>query len=271
MKSALLLAFLSGLAVNTLRPEPGPPAGTASKASVPQMLEELVDDFRSDATADGPFTFGILVSDADDPEWHVVIGAREEGQPEADVHLEIGFPEQPAPYFVTDAETLGAIYRGEMASLTAMGKAFSTDFAPLDFDLMDGCEPTEAMKARMVSLSFHFWTRGFPEVIRFGDGSRTRELHGANGVLFYYQPGFRSGWFRVDPGQHVNEDVNSRTNPFPTLILCTKGTLRSKIDSVERDLETGEAALIGPGVSHEFFVTGEESAEGVLLMFGEGA
>jgi len=29
--------------------------------------------------------------------------------------------------------------------------------------------------------------------------------------------------------------------------------------------------FIGPDVSHEFWVTGDEAAEGVLLMFGDGA
>ena len=80
----------------------------ASTPSVEEMLQDFVDDFRTDPCAARPITFGIRVKDAERPDWYV---------------------------------------------------------------------PVEG------------WEGGEPEAIRFGDGAATRELHGGNGVLFYYQPG----------------------------------------------------------------------------------
>jgi mannose-6-phosphate isomerase-like protein (cupin superfamily) len=281
MKSTTILAFLTGMAVPSIpltlaardahAPVPTPAVLPVEAASVDEMLEDFVADYRRDAMAQGPITFGILVKDAEDPEWHVVIAERTDDAASADVRLEIGFPDEPLPYFVTDVETLTKIHSGALASLTAMAKAFSTDFAPLDMDFMPDFVPGAQTEARMMVLSFHFWTRGFPEIVRFGDKALTRETHGGNGVLFYYQPGFRSGWFLISPGQHINENVDSRTNPFPTLIVCTKGRMRSKIGGVERELGAGEAVYIGPDISHEFWGIDNETAEGVLLMFGDGA
>ena len=273
MRLSVVIAFTLGLAVSSL---PSRSVGATVRdeqpaPSVSAMLEAFAADFSSDPMAQGPITFGILVKDADEPEWHVVVAERAAGASRTDVRLEIGFPDEPVPYYVTDLETLVRIHRGELASMTAMGKAFSTDFAPLDIEFMEGFEPTDETSAQMMRISFHFWTRGFPEVIRFGDRDLTRELHGGRGVLFYYQPGFRSGWFLVEPGQHVNADAASQKNPFPTLIICTEGTLRARIGGKELDLRAGETAFIGPDVAHEFWVTGDEAAEGVLLMFGEGA
>ncbi len=236
--------------------------------SVEEMLKGFVDDFRHDPLAAKPITFGIRV---DDEEWTVEVVGRLAETKEAEVTLRRGFPDEPTFFFFTDAETLGKIYRGELASLTAMGKAYSSDYAPLDVDGMEGVEPTPELVEHMLSLSFHFWTRGFPEIIRFGDKRYTRELHGGNAVLFYYQEGFRSGWFQIEPGQHVNEDPGMQKNPFPSMLIITKGAVDGRIGGVDRRLAEGEAVYIGPGVSHEFWNAGSEPGEGVLVMFGEGA
>ena len=46
-----------------------------------------------------------------------------------------------------------------VAGLTAMGKAFSTDFAPLDIETMPGFVSSPEVGERMTRLNFHFWTR----------------------------------------------------------------------------------------------------------------
>lgn len=241
-------------------------------ATVEQMLGDFVADFRRDPLAQEPIVFGIRVKDAPSRDWHVYVGGGEAERGEAIVELAEGLPLDPAAYFVTDLETLRSIHAGELASLTAMGKAFSTDFAPLDIENMPGFVPSDEVGGHLTRLSFHFWTRGLPELIRIGDAARTRELHGGNGVLLYYQPGFRSGWFRIDPGQHVNEPEAMQTNTFPTMLIATKGGIHCRIGGEQMKLEENVAVLIGAGVSHEFWVEkGEEPSEGILLMFGEGA
>jgi hypothetical protein len=197
-----------------------------------ELLGEFVEDYRFDSSAT-PLTIGIEVRDAHTPRWRVVVGEALGDSDKRSVALEPGFPTRPVPFFTTDMETLQSIYDGELAALTAMGKAFDTDFAPLNLDEMPGCELSGAEGNHLIKLSFHFWTRGFPEVIRFGSGEGTRFLHGADGTLFYYQKGFRSGFFQISPGQHVNSNKDSQTNPFPSLFILTKGRASARLGRVE--------------------------------------
>ena len=264
-------AILAGGPARLLHPVAGEQPARV-RASVEEMLTDFVDDFRSDPFAEHPFTFGIRVNGADPQDWHVFVGGWEEGEPEAFVEFAQGLPPEPAPYYVTDLETLTAIHAGELAGLTAMGKAFSTDFAPLDIETMPGFVSSPEVGERMTRLNFHFWTRGQPEMVRIGDGATTRELHGGSAILLYYQKGFRSGWFKIEPGQHVNETEAMQTNPFPSMLIGTKGGIQCRIGGKEMTLTEQAALWIGPGVSHEFWVDeGEQAGEGILLMFGDGA
>ena len=205
---------------------PGSPA-RAQSIGVESMLGDWVADFRHDPAASEAVIFGVRVKDAPDSDWHVVVGGEKTADGLWSVDLREGFPQDPCAFFVTDTAYLRKLHAGELASLTAMGKAFSTDFAPLDFDATEGFEPTPEAIDHLIRLSFHFWTRGFPEIVRFGELSHTRVLHGANATLFYYQEGFRSGWFSITKDQHVNADPKSQTNPFPTLFIMTRGRATS--------------------------------------------
>jgi quercetin dioxygenase-like cupin family protein len=154
-----------------------------------------------------------------------------------------------------------------------MGKELDTDFAPLDLDTQPGFQPDLATMQQLVKLAFHFWTRGFPERVRFGSHVNARLLHGAHATLLYYQEGFRSGYFQIQPGEHVNDAPIAQTNPFPTLFVLTSGKVTSRIGDTTCELVGGEAVYIGPGVRHEFWVDddAEEGGEGLIMMFGEGA
>ncbi|MHC4975898.1 MAG: AraC family ligand binding domain-containing protein [Planctomycetota bacterium] len=57
------------------------------------------------------------------------------------------------------------------------------------------------------------------------------------------------------------------------MLIITKGHGMALIGGKETELSEGEAIFIGPGISHEFWVdeNAEHGAEGVLLMFGDGA
>lgn len=243
------------------------PAGPSE--SIETMLDSFVEDFRSDPAASFPVTFGVRVENEGD--WHVVVKPPSEKEGRSEVRLRSGPPPQPTLLFKTDRQTLSRIYRGQIAALTAMGKAKSTDFAPLDIDAMEGFQPEPDFVGRFLPLIFHFWTRGQPEIIPFGDKSLTRELHGGNAVLFYYQPGFRSAWFQIEKGQHVNADPSDQTNPFPTMMVVTDGRVESRIGGKRVTLQKGETVFIRPGVSHEFWNDLDPPAEGILIMFGEGA
>jgi mannose-6-phosphate isomerase-like protein (cupin superfamily) len=233
------------------------------------ILRTYVEDFRSDPAADFALTFGIRIQGKG--EWHVIVTPAESPGAGAGVELHPGPPTEPSMVFVTDADTLERIHQGKLNALTAMGKARSSDFAPMDIEIMEGFSPDGAFIGRLLPFTFHFWTRGQPEIIPFGDKSLTRQVHGGNALIFFYQPGFRSAWFQVEEGQHVNAEQRDQVNPFPSLLIVTSGKMMSRIDGRELAMEEGQALFIPAGVAHEFWQTDPEPGEGILLMFGEGA
>lgn len=241
------------------------PVTAAETAKTEEMLRSFVEDFRNDAAAkEQALTFGIQVKD--DSEWTVIVDGK------GGVELKTGLPEEPTIYCVfADRKTLIELHAGHKNALTLAGKARSTDFAPLDFGLMDGFSPTPEFFRMFIPFTFHFWTRGQPEIVKFGDKHFTRRVHGANAAVLYYQEGFRSAWFQIEKGQHVNKEEGDQVNPFPTLLLLTRGRTNAKIGGREIVLEKGDALFIPAGVSHELWNDRDEPAEGVLLMFGAGA
>jgi mannose-6-phosphate isomerase-like protein (cupin superfamily) len=212
-------------------------------------------------------TFGIQVDDA----WWTVTThvATSKAHGVADIYA--GKPQAPTFYFTLDSATLQQLYDRQLNALTAMAKARASDETPMDIEIMDGFEPPEDFLATALSVAFHFWTRETPERIPFG-GEYTRSVHGAQASVFYYQPGFRSAFFQVLPGQHANEDAADQVNPFPSLfVVIDGGTAMARIGGVEMQLRGREAIFIPAHVAHEFWNHGDIPAEGVLLMFGDGA
>jgi len=225
------------------------------------ILERYAADYTEDPNAED-MVFGVRVDDA----WYTV-DARGDA-----VHARAGRPGEPTFYFETDADTLGRLDAGELNALTAAGKARASDFAPLDFGVMDGFEPAPGLGRRLRRLVFHFWTRGQPEVIPFGP-AHTRTIHGGDGSVLFYQDGFRSAYFHIRPGQHVNEDAGEQSNPFPSLLVVIDGRVNGRINGVELELTSGNAYFIPAGHAHEFWLPpgAPAPAEALLLMFGEGA
>jgi len=238
--------------------------------SVEEILLSFVEDFRSDPAAGEPMNFGIVVKGSDVEEWHVAVGGRREEGETAEVELHRGLPAVPSVLYTLDLATLRKIDSGEMNALTAMGKARASDTSPMDIALMPGFKPAPDFFGRFIPFTFHFWTRGFPEVVNFGK-QHSREVHGANAVIFYYQRGLRSAWAQVEKGQHVNSDPKDQSNPFPTMAIGIRGRAVAKIGGVERELQAGQMVFIPAGVAHEVWNPYDEPAEIILLMFGEGA
>ena len=229
---------------------------------VRDQLEDFVADYAQDPYVTQGQSFGIRIDDR----WFTVTA--EPGQ----ASLRDGPPEQPTFFFHGDAAAVAAVHSGQWSGLTAMVKEFSTDPAPLDMDVMDGFQPTETFLNDLLGTAFHFWNRGQPEIIPFGR-DHTRVTHGANAGVFYYQPGFRSGFFNVRPGQHVNENPDSQTNPFPSLFIVTEGWAHARINGRDLIIEEGNAYFVPAGQDHQFWLPedAEHEMNGFLLMFGEGA
>ena len=230
------------------------------------ILERYASDYQNDLTLTKDIIFAVKV---DDKFWHIKAKAKTETS-EANVSVHEGKPVEPTFYFFTDLETLNKIYKGEINALTASAKAFESDFAPFDVDVMEGFQPDGSFISTLFSVYFHFWTRGMPERIPYGL-DLTRLTHGAQASIFYYQPGFRSAYVAVKKGQHANENEKSKSNPFPTLLIAIKGEGTMIINGVKSKLTAGEAIVIPPGTTHEFLNENEAPLECILLMFGEGA
>ena len=238
----------------------------SQQKDVRTILAGYAKDYETDVTFNKDVTFAVKVDDAF---WHVKAKAKTEESP-AKVSVFEGKPEAPTFFFFTDLETLNKIDNGEMNALTGAAKAFSSDFAPFDADVMEGFIPDENFLNTLLSVYFHFWTKGLPERIPYGL-NYTRFTHGAQAAIFYYQPGFRSGYVAIKKGQHANEDEKSKSNPFPTLLIAIKGKGKMIINGTESILAAGEAVLIPAGVTHEFLNEYDEPLECILLMFGDGA
>ncbi len=238
--------------------------------SAEEILRSYVEDFRDDQAAAEPMTFGIRISGEGGGEWYVMITGKKEGQESYLVELHNGLPPSPSALYTLDLATLRKIDRGEINVLTAMGRARASDPAPMDIELMNGFQPDPQFFGRFIPFTFHFWTRGFPEVVNYGK-QYSREVHGGNMVVFFYQEGLRSAWAQIEKGQHVNADPKDQTNPFPTIIIGIRGRAVAKVGGKESIMQAGQMAFIPAGVSHEAWNPYEEPAEIILLMFGEGA
>jgi len=267
LKKGVLLAVVLVLLLGFPWPTSPQPAGARSAE---EILGAYVEDFRSDPAAAERVAFGIRISGEGGGEWQVVVGGAKEGEKNFPVELQRGLPSNPAPFYTLDLVTLRKIDAGEINALTAMGRARSSDPAPMDVEFMEGFQPDAGFIARFLPLSFHFWTRGFPEKVSFGK-SHSRQVHGANMIVFYYQEGLRTAWAQIEKGQHVNEDPKDQTNPFPAMFIGIRGKAVAKIGGREVALTAGEMTFIPAGVSHEAWNPYDEPAEIILLMFGEGA
>ena len=166
-------------------------AQSAELRSAEEILRSYAEDFQSDPAAAEPITFGIKVSGEGGGEWHVVVGGKKAANGDYQVDLVRGLPPNPAAFYTLSLAALRKIDSGEINALTAMGRARASDTAPMDIGLMDGFEPAPDFFGRLIPFTFHFWTRGVPEIVNFGR-PQSREVHGANMVIFYYQEGLRS-------------------------------------------------------------------------------
>jgi mannose-6-phosphate isomerase-like protein (cupin superfamily) len=241
-------------------------AADATQESPEVILKRFTDDYAQDIHLKKEVIFGIRVDD----QMYSVHATPASQNASARVDLKKGDPETPTYYFKLDSKTLGKLDRGEWNGLTAQAKAFESDFAPLDVDVMEGFQPGAGFVPEILDVSFHFWTRGTPEIIPYGNNF-TRFTHGADITVFFYQPGLRSAWGSLKKGMHANQDPRSQTNEFPSLVIFTEGRGVAKIGGKEISVQKGQAILIPAGVTHEFWNPNEEPLELVLLMFGEGA
>lgn len=260
----LTVQFTSAQA-DQANPLTSPQLSTELTAS--EMIESYVSDFQNDRFASDSMLFGIEVPEHGNWTVHVT-GTKTESSWE--VLLLDRLPETSTFIYLIEFETLQAIYQGEMNALTAQGKAFVGDYTPMSIKQMDGYSPSMEEYAKINPFSFHFWTRGYPEIIPFSEGM-TRRAHGSNFVVFYYETGIRTAWYRVLPDERVRDDAREQAMPFPMLIVAIEGTTEGEVDGKRVSLSKGNTIFIPPNVNHKWWNETDEATEAILIMFGDGA
>jgi mannose-6-phosphate isomerase-like protein (cupin superfamily) len=251
--------FLIGLHAN---------AATLFPKDTESILKGFIDDYiKNDTLPESPLAFGILISAPQEEKWTISI---DKNAPKK-VILKKGFPDQPTFYIVADFTTLKKIYDGQLNALTAAGRARMSDKTPLDIGFMEGFQPTmDFIYGTIMPLGFHFFSRGKPEIIPFGE-KFSRYVHGGNAVVFYYQQGLRTGWYQVKKGMKINENLEDASNPFPTLFIMVKGEGMGRLGEKTMPLKEGMAIFVPPGMIHQFWTESDAGLEFVIIMFGEGA
>ena len=262
------MEFLSITAVFLVLLFAAHPLPGINRVSAEKILKGLADDYaENDKLPEKPLVFGIRITGPDESRWTVSINPEQTPK----VSVSEGLPDTPAFVGKTDLETLSKIYRGEINALTAAGRARMSDKTPLDFEFIHGFQPDpDFMGNIMLPVGFHFFTRGKPEVIPFGE-EYSRLIHGGNAVIFYYQKGLRTGWYQVKKGMKINRDLEDAANPFPTLFVFTKGKGKGRLGDKTMDLKEGTSIFVPAGMIHQFWTEHEEGLEFIIIMFGEGA
>lgn len=261
MKTKNLISFLmAGLAVLAV-------AGQAA-ADSRAMLDDFVSAWRgSEAVSLGAGDEVVIAFDITGKDafaGHVVLGAAPGGR------LEPGLPESRDLLFRMEAGLLERIHAGEISALTAMGQARADDPIPLEPEFGESFLERPDAGALFRRLAFHFFNRHWPPRIPFGEAA-SRLVHGGNAAIFAYDEGFRSAWYQLRPGMHMNADPADQVNAFPQLLVVTRGSFLARFDGVERRLEKGEAILVPGGMRHEFWAGEGDYGELIWIAWGPGA
>ncbi|MEM9302652.1 MAG: cupin domain-containing protein [Pseudomonadota bacterium] len=242
-------------------------AGHMESRTVEQILDSYVQDFRNDRFAADPMQFGIRI--AEQGEWHVIVAGQEDDDG-WQVLLRDGPSPTPTWGYRMDEKTLRMIDSGEWNALTARGKAFSSDKAPMELFDMEGYKRTPEAYRAINPFSFHFWTRGFPELIPFG-ADLTRTLHGSPAVGLYYETGLRTIYSRIDPGGRVRDDPREMAMPFLIMIAVIEGVAEGEVDGERVTVPAGNVVFVPPHATHLWWNDTDEPAAALLIMFGDGA
>ena len=233
-----------------------PMAQAQENSQARALLSDFVKSYRAKVGTIESRVFGISIPGEGGGEWHVEVTP--------------GPPARPTYFYIMSLETLRQVHAGEMNVLTAMGRARMSDPAPADIRFMDGFEPSPDFLADVLPATFHFFTLGSPEFVPYGE-DKSRIVHGAHMLVFYYQKGLRTAWAQIDKGMVVNEDPKDQVNPFPTLVIGLKGRIHGRLDGRPFVIDGPKAMLIPAGASHTFWNEDDEPAQAIIIMFGDGA
>ena len=248
-----------------------------ARESVEQMLQGFVDDYKHDPMAMNA-DFGIKVGEE---WWHVTVRRRQEAQAKGrltahrfgphEVTLRKGPPPKPTWYFgLADKSVLERIARQEMNAATGAMQSFASDKVMVETAEMEGYSEVTKGEAQRYHAITHFWTKGIPEITRFG---RTQSMptHGLGAVALYMVKGNRIVWFSMMKDEVANADLRLEAGQVPNLFIVTKGRGKAKLHDREMELTEGMSVFVAPYVKHVLWNPYDEPMEGILVLFGDNS
>lgn len=241
------------------------------------ILADFAEDYASDHMAID-VTFGIKLGDRF---WTVDVKRKEVATPRGrltdhsfgphSVTLSEGAPAQPTWYFeIADMKVLRLIATGEINAGTAAMQTFGSDEVGVETRDMEGFKSTSGDEADLYMVLSHFFTKGKPEVTRFGR-SNSLETHGAQATSLHTMKGFRVAYFSIGPQEAANADPRMSVGQMPNLFVVTSGKGKLFTDDGPMVLEKGMSVFVPQFVKHEIVNDGDEPLEGVLVLYGDNS
>lgn len=241
------------------------------------ILADLAGDYARDHMAID-VTFGIKL---DDRFWTVSTKRKEVATPRGrltdhafgphKVTLSEGAPAVPTWYFeIADMNVLRMIASGKVNAGTAAMQSFGSDEVGVETRDMEGFKSTSGDEADLYLVLSHFFTKGRPEVTRFGRDT-SLETHGALATSLHTMKGFRVAFFSIGPQETANADPQLSSGQMPNLFIVTSGKGTLLTDDGPMVLERGMSVFVPQFVKHEMVNDGDEPLEGVLVLYGDNS
>lgn len=274
---ALVLGMMSASATAEQNEEQAMGLSAQEQAEAAAILADFAEDYRHDPMAIDA-TFGIKL---DDRFWTVEVRRRETATPRGrltdhafgphEVALSEGEPQTPTWYFeIADIDVLRLIAAGKVNAGTAAMQSFGSDRVGVETRDMKGFRSTSGDEADLYLALSHFFTKGKPEITRFGRAN-SLETHGAQATALHMMKGFRVAHFSIGPQEVVNEDPRLEAGQVPNLFVVTSGTGTLYSDDGPIALEAGMSVFVQQFVKHRLVNDGTEPLEGVLVLYGDNS
>lgn len=188
-----------------------------------------------------------------------------------EVSVRKGMPEEPTWVFrVASKEVLHLIASGKVNAGTAAMQSFGSDQVGVEIEAMDGFEMDSGDEGAMYLALSHFWTKGVPEITRFGR-DESLPTHGAAAVSLHTMKGYRIAWFSIGPDEAANEDPRLEEGQVPNLFIVTSGRGRALLAEHEVEIEPGMSVFIPPYTRHVIRNPYDKPLEGILVLFGDNS
>lgn len=242
-----------------------------------RILQDFVADYRTDPMAIDS-RFGIKLGQE---WWSIEVKHRESAAARGrltdhtfgphEITLTRGAPVEPTWYFeIASLDVLEKIASGEVNAGTAAMQSFGSDRVGVETRDMDGFKSTSGDEGEMYIALSHFFTKGKPQITRFGRDNSLM-THGAQATALHMMKGFRIMHFSIGPEEVANDDPRMEFGQMPNLFVVTsgKGTLYSDDGPVE--ISEGMSIFIPQFVKHRIVNDSDGPLEGILVLYGDNS